>query len=112
MWWKKNDGFFLTELLLSLSAWLIATTTLLPLAIFLIGQSIDLRHGADALHLLYERLHEMKLGIASTETVVVERNGAVFHYKMLQHDPEAVMEVCVEYDGYFSEKISKCAFTE
>jgi competence protein ComGE len=113
MWWKSNGGFFLTELLLSLSAWLIATTILLPLAIYLIGQSIDLRHGTDALHLLYERLQEMKLGISiPTEIDSVEKNGKVFHYKVNHHESESVMEVCVEYNGYFSEKRTKCAFTE
>jgi len=113
MWWKKNDGFFLTELLLSLSAWLIATTILLPLAIYLIAQSIDLRQGTDALHLLYERLQEMKLGISiPTEIDTVEKNGKVFNYKMVHHESEPVTEVCVEYYGYFSEKQSKCAFTE
>jgi competence protein ComGE len=112
MWWKSNGGFFLTELLLSLSAWLIATTILLPLAIYLVGQSIDLRHGTDAVHLVYERLQEMKLGIAPTEIDTIEKNGAVFNYKMIHHESESVMEVCVEYNGYFSEKRSKCAFTE
>ena len=112
MWWKSNGGFFLAELLLSLSAWLIATTILLPLAIYLIGQSIDLRHGTDALHLVYERLQEVKLGIAPTEIDRIEKNGVVFNYKMIHHESESVMEVCVEYNGYFSEKRSKCAFTE
>jgi competence protein ComGE len=112
MWRKRNDGFFLAELLLSLSAWLIATTLLLPLSLNLIGQSIDLRHGTDALHLLYERLQEMKLGVTSTAIDTVEKNGAIFHYKVIHHEPGSEVEVCVEYNSYFSEKRSKCAFTE
>lgn len=111
MWWK-NDGFFLAEVLLSLSAWLIATTTLLPLILFLIGQSIDHSHETDAIHLLYERLQELKVENQSIDFNPVIKNGITYHFKMIQPENGALMEVCVEFDGYFSEKKSKCAYAE
>jgi len=110
--WRKNDGFFLAEALLSLSAWLIATTTLFPLSLFLIGQSIDLTHETDAMHLLYERLQELKVENERVDTDPVSKNGIVYNYKMVQHENGGMMEVCVEFDSYFSKKISKCAYAE
>lgn len=110
--WLKNDGFFLAEVLLSLSAWLIATTTLLPLILFLIGQSIDHNHETAAMHLLYERLQELKVETPNIDMNPVIKNGTAYHYKIVQHENGTLMEVCVEFDGYFSEKISKCAYAE
>lgn len=110
--WLKNEGFFLAELLLSLSAWLMAACVLLPLSISLITQSIDLRREADALYLLYDRLQEMKIRTEPIGTESINRNGTLFTIRASDHSPESLVEVCVDFDGYFTKKMSKCAWAE
>ncbi len=110
--WLNNKGFFMSELLLSLSAWLMATGILLPLAITLLGHSMQIRQEADALHLLYDRLQEMKLTPEPLEDSSIERNGTVFRVKVRAADQESRVKVCVEFDGFNKTSSSKCAYPE
>ena len=110
--WLRNDGFFLAELLLSLSAWLIATSILLPLSIFLIGQSVQLRQEADALHYLFDRLQQFKFNNEILIDDSVEKNGTVFIFKVIDHGPDSAEEVCVKFVSYFEKEISTCALAE
>jgi hypothetical protein len=110
--WLNSKGFFMSELLLSLSAWLMATSILLPLAIFLLGHSMQIRQEADALHLLYERLQEMKLTPELTGNSSIERNGIIFRFKVSAADQESPERVCVEFNDFKKKTISKCASAE
>jgi competence protein ComGE len=111
--WLKNDGFFFAELLLSLSAWLLATTILLPLTMLLIGQSVELRQEADATFLIYDRLQQLKLNSESLlSNDSVERAGTVYKFITLNQGSANVKEVCVEFDGYFKGQTSKCILAE
>ncbi|CAM3805141.1 type II secretion system protein [Mesobacillus zeae] len=99
---SKRNGFFLAELLLSISAWLIAAAFLLPLAMFLVGEGEQLRQEGEALRIVYDELSRQK----------VSMNGTVYHISMLQGIDGKNGEVCVRFDGYRKKECSICRFVE
>jgi competence protein ComGE len=92
---RKTDGFFLSEILLSLSIWFLITLFLLPLLIYLRDQSIKEQLKNTALHLVYDEL-ERKIdeGIIDQNRIVT-LNGNSFEIKWT--DDTSQTEVCVEY---------------
>ncbi|MBM4762275.1 hypothetical protein [Bacillus sp. B15-48] len=110
----KNDGFFFAEILLSLSAWLLATSILLPLTMLLLGQSVQVRQEADAIHLLYDQLQQLKFNPEHMTGDSVEVvGGTVYTITMNRQDSDSIVEVCVEFEGFFqNEKSRKCGLVE
>jgi competence protein ComGE len=109
---SRNDGFFLADVLLSLSSWLMAATVLLPMAMFITGQTAALRQENNAAHLLYDHLHQLKLSPELTGQGSISRDGTVFTVIMKQHVVGVPSEVCIEYEDYFRIKKEKCALAE
>ncbi|PLR85968.1 hypothetical protein CVD25_04440 [Bacillus canaveralius] len=107
---KKSNGFFLAELLLSLSAWVLAASFLLPAAMKLAWQSSTLQQENAALQLLYEELQMLVTDGASPRDYEVSKNGTNFHVYPKMNATGT--EVCVEFESHFSKKISKCAAVE
>lgn len=108
----KNDGFFMAELLLSLSAWLIATSVLLPLTLVVIGQSVQLSQEADATYLLYDRLQQMKFQPEPLANSSIEKAGTNFVITTNRKNSGSNVEVCVEFDGFLRKETSICALAE
>ncbi|PLR76488.1 hypothetical protein CU633_16130 [Bacillus sp. V3-13] len=107
---QKNKGFFLAELLLSLSAWVLVASILLPAAMKLAGQSSTLQQETAALQLLYEELQMLASDGASLREYDAGRNGTSFHvYPKLN---STRTEVCVEFESLYHEEIIKCAPVE
>lgn len=107
---RKTDGYFLAELLLSLSTWLLITLFLLPLLMLLKDQSVGLQLENTALHLLYDEL-ERKIdeGVSVSDKVVI-LNG--FSYEITWIDDTSQTEVCVEYKDVYSSIHKKCKSPE
>jgi competence protein ComGE len=104
----KNEGFFLAELILSLSAWLVSACVLFPLFLHASGQAEEQRKSSEAVQVLYEYLQMKSAGHAPA---------------MLYHDSYPVeemkldglaVEVCVHYEknDKQKEKICDLFFTE
>jgi competence protein ComGE len=109
---SKNNGFFLADVLLSLSSWLMAATVLLPLAMFMIGQTAALRQENNAVHLLYEHLQQLKLYPGMQGPGSFSRGGTVFTIVIKDHGQGVPSEVCIEYEDYFRNKKTKCGLAE
>jgi len=110
---SRHEGFFLAELLLSLSAWLVMASVVLPITIHLIGQSVDLRRETEALHLLYDRLKSMKVqGHNYVEAEVTELNGVIYRFHNVETIDGMETEVCVDFDGNFREVKTKCVLAK
>lgn len=105
---RKNEGFFLTELLLSLSAWLIATGILLPLVFHLTYQSYRLYLENTATHILYDELGKMSVEGIEGSNKTVSRNGIAYVIKWI----DATKEVCVTFEDANKEKVKKCQIFE
>lgn len=109
----KNKGFFLLELLLSISAWLMMCLFFIPILIDLTNQSRKEEVEKKAQQLLYEEL-EAKLGSDQTYT-----NYSVFsnsiEYKINWKDSQAPnqKEVCVAVDNNtFLSEMEICGLQE
>ncbi|MEI2355906.1 type II secretion system protein [Mesobacillus zeae] len=109
---SKRNGFFLAELLLSISAWLIAAAFLLPLAMFLVGEGEQLRQEGEALRIVYDELSRQKVSSLEFTERNVSMNGTVYHISMLQGIDGKNGEVCVRFDGYRKKECSICRFVE
>lgn len=105
---RKNEGFFLAELLLSLSAWLLATGVLLPLVFTLTNQSYQLQLENVATHILYDELTKMNAENSVADNKSVSRNGVIYEIEWRA----STMEVCVTFDGAGREKNEKCKIFE
>jgi competence protein ComGE len=107
---RRNEGFFLLELLLSLSTWLIALGILLPYMIHITNQSLTLELEKTATHLLYDELEKMKVeGITATNKTVT-RNGVTYEVK--SRASGGALEVCVLFKDHKQTNFEKCKIFE
>lgn len=106
--WRKNDGFFLAELLLTLSAWLVIASVLFPLIIQAVNQSLQVRQEFFAAKILYESLIDAKKKAVypATETIVV--NQTVYEIFQNGNGETANMEVCIKYEDLLQQSYEKC----
>jgi competence protein ComGE len=107
----KNDGFFLLELLLSLSVWIMIGVFFVPLLIDLKNQSQELEITNKANQLLYEELH------AKLSVDLLDSGYSVFdsrrEYRIDWRDAGELKEVCVSVvEGSSQPKTEICAFQE
>jgi competence protein ComGE len=103
---RRNNGYFLVELLLSLSTWIIVTGVLLPLYLHLQYQTDLLQLENTALHLLFDEL-ENKLDnnlLVGNKSIVL--NGNLYEIKWYENTSKP--EVCVEYKDLYSNVQKTC----
>lgn len=104
----ENKGFFLTEMLLSLSVWLIAAGFFLPLVYQVKNQSYRLYLENTATHILYDELGKMSTEGMAGSNRTVSRNGISYDIKW----ERANMEVCVVFKDAIQGIYEKCKIFE
>lgn len=103
---RRNDGYFLAELFLSLSTWLLLTGFLLPLVMLVWEQASQLQLENTATHLLYDELERhIAEGVASGSKTI-QLNGTAYEVRWSGETSE--IEVCVEYKDGKSILYKKC----
>lgn len=110
MFWK-NNGFFLSEMLLSLAAFIMGGAILLPIAIHVINQTVESEKRAAANNLLYDELMFMKVTGTDSGRGYIEQNGDHYEVVVTKLEGDASWEVCIYYD-ISQKKHKKCALTE
>jgi competence protein ComGE len=100
----KSNGFFLVELLLSLSVWLILTLFLLPMYIQVSKQSLNTQYSREATKLLYDSLQEAILTGNVQDGLTVQRKGKSFTVTKVMSG----QEVCVRYEDAFKKETLIC----
>jgi competence protein ComGE len=110
---SKNDGFFLLELLLSLSAWFMISLFFIPLLIELKSQSVQLELDKKVTHLLYEELQANLINNGVATNYSVTHNGLEYKINWRDTPGSSQKEVCVkvEENAIFA-KSEKCATPE
>lgn len=109
---KKNEGYFLADMVLSLTAILMSAAFLLPSFIHLKGQLVQTRQDAGAVHILYdELLHIRTLGKSSGRAEIV-RDNISYELTVTEDESQKPTEVCVRYGGENYKETNKCAFVE
>lgn len=93
---KNNNGFFLAELLLSLSAFFMMVMILVPLFMRLTEHRFELEVHHDAIYILYEELISSQVENIPIVEKSVRRNNRDYtlNYRFINSE----MEVCVRYE--------------
>jgi competence protein ComGE len=110
MFWR-NDGFFLSEMLLSLAAFLMGSAILLPIAIHVINQTVESEKKATAINLLYDELMYLKITGTSSDRRHIEQNGDWYEVVVTNIEVDSSWEVCIHYD-IAENQYEKCATSE
>lgn len=101
---SKPNGFFLVELLLSLSVWIVITLFLLPMFIHVSKQSLDTQYSREATKILYDTLQEHLFTGHSIENSTYVRKGKSFTVSQVIRENK----VCVIYENSFKKETSLC----
>ncbi|WNS74215.1 hypothetical protein RRV45_14990 [Bacillus sp. DTU_2020_1000418_1_SI_GHA_SEK_038] len=109
---QKNEGFFLPEMLLTLSAWLVSTTIFIPLIMNLMDQSVQLRQEFDSTKALYETLLKAQKEDLQPQSELITINQTVYEIYEGTSGGNAEQEVCVKYEDVFKKLQTKCEIYE
>jgi competence protein ComGE len=104
---RKNDGFFLSEMLLSLAAFFMGAAVLLPIAIHVINQTMESERNVIASHLLFDELMYLKITGTGSGRGNITQNGDRYYINVTKNEGDSLWEVCVHYDDQ-----KKCASSE
>jgi competence protein ComGE len=97
MLWK-NDGFFLLELLLSLSALFMLSLFFVPLLMDLANQSQQLMRSKMAKQFLYEELQANLIADQTNASYSIFHNGTEYKIYWIQSTVHGQKEACVKVD--------------
>lgn len=100
----KPNGFFLAELLLSLSVWMVLTLFLLPMFIQVSKQSLNTQYSREATKLLYDTLQDYLFTGNLLENSTYERKGQAFKVSKVMSENK----VCVSYENTFEKETKLC----
>jgi competence protein ComGE len=95
---RKNDGFFLLELLLSLSAWFMMSMFFMPLLMELSHQSQQLVRDKKAVQFLFEELQANLTEDRTNSNYSINHNGTEYKIYWIQSSDIGQKEVCVKVD--------------
>jgi competence protein ComGC len=110
---RKNKGFFLLELLLSLSAWFMLCLFFIPLLIDLKIQSQQLEVHKKAEQLLYEELQASIVDGQKYLNYSVSHQGIEYRIEWRDLSLSGQKEVCVKVEKHsFISKTEMCATPE
>ncbi|WP_462412204.1 hypothetical protein [Neobacillus sp. Marseille-QA0830] len=94
---RSNRGYFLLDLLLSLSAILLIGLNLVPLLVDLRKQAAMLEITNQARQIAYEELHA-KLTDKTFTAFTITRNGIMYRITWMDGKTAGIKEVCVKVD--------------
>jgi hypothetical protein len=107
MWWKAN-GYFLFDILLSLSTLMIISSILLPQAIEFKMKSNNQTADFKAKVVLYEKLHELLAeGKQPTRQMIIKNTKEYIFTPSLD-----LTEVCIQYEDQEHTRKSVCEYWE
>ncbi|KML46068.1 hypothetical protein [Cytobacillus firmus] len=104
--WRRNEGFFLAELLLSLSGMLLAAGIIFPLVIKALVHSEEVKQDYESTQLLYESLMEAASEGSFPEGETIKKNQTV--YQIFLKENQGFMEVCIRYENVRDNTKEKC----
>jgi competence protein ComGE len=103
---RRSEGYFLAELFLSFSTWLLVTGFLLPLVFLVWEQALLQSLENTATHILYDELEWQVAEGTTLRNRTIHLNGTV--YEVQWNDDMSQSEVCVKYTDVNSNLQKKC----
>lgn len=108
---RKNEGFFLAEMLISMAAFIMAISILLPYALYVSRQTVQARQESDAVTILFDELMHIKITGTESERNLIMKNGFQYQVVVSKDASSPDWEVCVRY-GKNGVEERECAFTQ
>jgi competence protein ComGE len=108
----KNKGFFLIELLLSLSAWFMLSLIFIPLLIDIKNQALDLEIEKQSYQLLYEELEALAKNGHISSNYSISKNGMEYQISWKDTADSVQKEVCVKVENSLHVEKEKCVLSE
>jgi competence protein ComGE len=110
---RSTRGFFLLDLLLSLSAWLMMSLVFLPILIDLRDQSRLVQLESKARQLMYEELQTKLISNKTFSNYTSILNGVEYQINWKDSGTADQKEVCVRIEkNSFLPKVEICGFLE
>lgn len=91
----KNKGFYMAELIISLSGWIVISSIFVPIYMQLHNQLIQLEEKSEALHLFYEYMQTVVVENPDRENVVITKGDKQF---TIVWEGEDQREVMIRYE--------------
>jgi len=102
---SKNKGYYLIELLLSLSGWILIASLMVPMLVVSNKQSVQVQEKSDALHILYEYVQEVIIESPERENFSVIKNNKSYYIIWVGEKEGRKSEVCIRYEDVFGKTI-------
>lgn len=102
---SKNKGYYLVELLLSLSGWILIASLMVPMLVLFNKQSVQIQEKSDALHILYEYVQEVIIENPERENFSVIKNNKSYDIIWVGEKEGRKSEVCIRYEDVFGKII-------
>lgn len=106
--WLKNDGFLLPEILLTMSAWLVIATVIIPLIVNVKDQSVHLKQEFHGTKVLYEALLRAKKDEHQPQQGIVILNQTSYEIYLGNSEENKELEVCVKFENVYKKLQTKC----
>jgi competence protein ComGE len=95
---NKNKGYYLLELLLSLSGWILIGSIMVPMLVVFNKQSNQIQEKSEALQILYEYVQEVLIENPDRENFSVIKNNKSYDIIWVGEKEERKSEVCIRYE--------------
>jgi competence protein ComGE len=102
---SKNKGYYLLELILSLSGWILIASIMVPMMIQFNKQSVQIQEKSEALHVLYEYVQEVLIENPERENFSVIKNNKSYDIIWFGEKEGRKSEVCIRYEDVFGKTI-------
>ncbi|WP_428909100.1 competence type IV pilus minor pilin ComGE [Niallia sp. Krafla_26] len=101
---RENKGYFLLELLISLSGWILIASVFVPMMIVFNKQSVETQEKSEALHILYDYLQEAVVENSErNDFSVIQHNK---RYDIVWSEGNGIKsEVSIQYEDVFGKTV-------
>jgi hypothetical protein len=102
---SKNKGYYLFELILSLSGWILIASMMVPMLIQFNKQSVQIQERSEAVHILYEYVQEVLIENPERASFSVIKNNKSYDIVWYGETEGRKSEVCIRYEDVFGKTI-------
>ena len=101
---RENKGYFLLELLISLSGWILMAGIFVPMLVGINKQSIEIQEKSEAIQILYEYMQKVVVENPERNDISLIKNNK--QYEIVWSVENGVKsEVCIQYEDVFGRPI-------
>lgn len=104
MYLKNNQGFYMAELIISLTGWILITGIFVPMFIHAKLNSKSLQQKSDALHVLYEYIQTIDIEVETGNRSII-RGDTRYEIRWTDIEVDGKKEVLITYENSFGKTI-------